>query len=329
MRLVFLVLVSSCLFGKIVVVPDYDGYVDCLFPKTLDRSYWDYGLWGKVKCVLTDINVEVSAASLETLAKSDLSNVEKIVVMNYPGESKLHLLDKLPKEKLILLVFEPPSVYEKLHADEYMDYFSCVMTWDDGLVDGEKYVKFHYPVMYRMKDEIVSFEEKRYLCMIARNKRSSYIDEIYSLRREGIEFFDGFEDFDLYGYDWQREGYQSYRGSIPSKYEVLRNYRFSLCFENTQNIEGYITEKIFDCFHVGCVPIYLGASNVSDYIPVNCFIDMRNFTSFEMLNSYLKNMGKEVYQEYINNIRDFLQTSAAKKYTDEQFVSDFCEVIER
>lgn len=40
--------------------------------------------------------------------------------------------------------------------------------------------------------------------------------------------------------------------------------------------KGYITEKIFDCFFPGVIPIYWGAENVTDYIPQDTFIDRRN-----------------------------------------------------
>lgn len=307
-------------------MPDYEGYIETLFPKTLDKSYWDYGLWGKIKCVMTKKKVEVFASSLQSLAETDLSDVDKIVIMNYPGDDKLQYLEKLPKEKLISLVFEPPSVSKELHDNWYFEHFSQVMTWDDDRIDGQKFVKFHYPVMYPMKRELVNFHDKKQLCMIARNKRSDYLDEIYSMRRSAIEHFEHSGEFDLFGYGWENEGYACYRGSIPTKYETLINYKYSLCFENTQNIKGYITEKIFDCFHVGCVPIYLGASNITDYIPANCFIDMRRFSSFEALSAHLHSISEHEYEAYLDHIRQFLTTEIAKKYTDEQFVADFCRV---
>lgn len=327
MKYLILSLLSCSLFGKIIVVPDYEGYIDTLFPKVLDNSYWNYGLWGKIKYVMTDNKVEVAASSLKLLTEQDLSSIEKIVVMNYPGDEQLPYLKKLPKEKLVLLVFEPPSVYAKLHQPAYLDLFSMVMTWDDDRIDGEKFVKFHYPVMYQMKKELVPFKKRKLLCMIARNKSSDYPDEIYSLRRSAIEYFEESKDFDLYGHGWETENFVCYKGSIPTKYEVLRDYRFSLCYENTQNIRGYVTEKIFDCFHVGCVPIYLGASNITDYIPKGCFIDMRDFESFEALENYITVMGINEYQGYLLNIKRYLSSKEAQLYTDEQFVKDFSHHI--
>ena len=41
------------------------------------------------------------------------------------------------------------------------------------------------------------------------------------------------------------------------KIAYLRQFRFNLCPENTNN-RGYVTEKIFEAIKAGCVPIYLG-----------------------------------------------------------------------
>ena len=55
--------------------------------------------------------------------------------------------------------------------------------------------------------------------------------------------------------------------------KFTKNISFAICYENARDIPGYITEKIFDCFFAGCVPIYWGgAPNVTDHIPANTFI---------------------------------------------------------
>ena len=41
-----------------------------------------------------------------------------------------------------------------------------------------------------------------------------------------------------------------------------------------RNVNGYVTEKIFDAFKAGCVPVYWGAENITKYVPAECFIDM-------------------------------------------------------
>lgn len=44
------------------------------------------------------------------------------------------------------------------------------------------------------------------------------------------------------------------------KVAFMRQFRFAICPENS-NSEGYVTEKIFDAFLSGCIPIYHGSNN--------------------------------------------------------------------
>ncbi len=45
-----------------------------------------------------------------------------------------------------------------------------------------------------------------------------------------------------------------------NKPEYLKNYKFNICPENS-NLEGYVTEKIFESIESGCIPIYWGSNN--------------------------------------------------------------------
>jgi hypothetical protein len=57
----------------------------------------------------------------------------------------------------------------------------------------------------------------------------------------------------------------------------------------------------------GCVPVYWGASNISDYIPYSCFINGAAFATAEDLYHYLKNMNKRTYELYLAHIKEYLQ----------------------
>lgn len=93
------------------------------------------------------------------------------------------------------------------------------------------------------------------------------------------------------------------------------------------NIEGYISEKILHCFKVGCVPVYWGASNVTDYIPENCFIDRRKFSSELELYNFLKDMSQSKYEEYIKNIRLFTQSPSINLYSWNTFINTFVNAL--
>ena len=117
----------------------------------------------------------------------------------------------------------------------------------------------------------------------------------------------------------------SYKGRVESKKDTLEQYKFSICFENAKDIPGYITEKIFDCFFAGCVPVYWGANNVSEHIPEDCFIDMRKFANYEDMYQYMKNMSDEEYLGYLNAIERFILSDKSYQFSVEYFAKTITE----
>ncbi|GAA4370366.1 glycosyltransferase family 10 [Hymenobacter saemangeumensis] len=99
-----------------------------------------------------------------------------------------------------------------------------------------------------------------------------------------------------------------FRGSIPpdDKISRLRDYRFAIAYENTGNVPGYLSEKLFDCLAAGVIPIYLGDPTVTKTIPADCFIDRRLFPSYEALYAYLKQMDYAEYARRIASIEAYL-----------------------
>ena len=232
-------------------------------------------------------------------------------------------LSAYEKEKAILFLWEPPSVKPVNYDTQYHHYFSKIFTWNDSLVDNKKYFKFHYPQPeLKMIDNIIDFDQKKLCTLIACYKGSSHSCELYSERVNTINFFNRYylNEFDLYGIGWPQIG--CYKGEVDSKIECLKFYKFCICYENA-HFPGYVTEKIFDCFVAGCVPVYWGADNIDKYVPQNCFIDRRNFATHEQLYDFLVTMPREAYQEYVENIRVYLHSQMAHKFSSDHFINTF------
>jgi hypothetical protein len=256
--------------------------------------------------------------------------VEKIVFFNIPPKvARKYDLSRLPREKLVLFMWEPKTVLRLMYLPRIGNCFSRIYTWDDSLVDGKTYFKFHYPVLMAMIEEIVPFEEKKLCTLIASDLKSCDEKELYSQRKEAIRYFEevGEGGFEFYGRRWDPNAFKNYRGETQDKIGTIKNYRFNICYENTKDTPGYITEKIFDCFAAGSVPIYWGASNVEEYIPKDCFVDRNAFSSMEELHHFMKTMAKAEYDGYLKRIRAFLITDVAKKFTYEQLSADFYQAV--
>lgn len=264
---------------------------------------------------------------IQTWSLQDLSDFKYLIVFDVISH-RVPFYGDFPKEKMILFLWEPPSVIPENYDPNIHAYFSKVYTWNDALVDNKKYFKLYYPSCFPMLTDHVPFNEKKLSCLIASFKLSTHPYELYTERFNTIKYMEYFGKgiFDLYGRKWPTS-LKTYKGEIDLKVNVLRNYRFSFAYENIEGLEGYITEKIFDCFRAGCVPIYWGASNIENYVPENCFIDRRKFPQLRTLVDYLKKMNEDDYNNYITHINEFLASKQAKVFSQEHFINLMLDLI--
>lgn len=256
----------------------------------------------------------------------------------------------------IFLLSECPAIGPRNWDLKEHAFFDAIFTWRDDWVDNQHYFKWTWIQNgYRDFPRKISMEEllKEKSCLLTlvnAKKYASHPDELYSERVKAITFFQRRipADFDLYGRGWDKplpvnpfnlhDAYSKltspgflrawvtslttpplWRGAIDDKFTILRKYRFAICYENMNNIQGYVTEKIWDCFRVRTIPIYLGADNIGAHIPEDCFIDKRKFTRYDDLLSFITSMDDEVYSTYVRAIDAFVKEQKMKDWFDEYF----------
>jgi hypothetical protein len=244
-------------------------------------------------------------------------------------------LKKIKKRDRFLILWEGKAVFEEnFNKSNHLNY-SKILTWDDDLVDNIKYFKFFLPIPSFKNSVVTKFDERKLLVNISSNKKSNYPYELYSKRLELIKYFNSIKpkDFDLYGLGWDQitldeHKITTYKGKIDNKHSVLSNYKFSICFENNADQCGNITEKIFDSLRAYCIPIYLGAPNIANYIPSDCFIDFRAFESFNKLEKYITSFSSDDFEKFRNANEKFLNSESIKKFSTFNFISTIDKVIE-
>ena len=187
------------------------------------------------------------------------------------------------------------------------------------------------------------------------NKKSNHPLDLYSKRLEAIKWFEKYHinDLHFFGYGWNKyifkgnkliralnrvsflqklfaKKYKNYKGEHHDlKVPLFEKYQFSICFENAHSIPGWITEKIFHSIFAGCIPIYLGANNINDHIPSNCFIDFNNFKNFEELYIYMKSLSVNDRLKYIQNMQNFIDSEQFYIFTHEYFTRIVSTEIEK
>lgn len=250
--------------------------------------------------------------------------------------------------KKILYLLEPPQIQclmSGFYQPAVNKYFDVVFSLATDYVDGKHCRQFYYPPMFFKVGETgmemlvpIPFNQRNFCTIIVGNKSSTDLHELYSKRLEVIKFFEkhDYTLLDFYGTGWPRGVYKSYKGPVgmpgvdnPShnKLNVLRHYKFCICFENNAS-NGSITEKILHAFNVGCVPVYLGAPDITDYIPDNCFIDYRKFASNAEMLSYLQSITEDEFNQYLENIRAWFKSEIAQRFTFQYFANQMIDTIE-
>lgn len=239
------------------------------------------------------------------------------------------------RNPFVLFLGEPSVVLPRNWETESHQAFNVIFTWNDEYVDGIKYHKFNYPMPQSFPDiPVVPFAQRKLLVNISGNKFSKQPGELYTARRDAIRYFEQAwpDQFDLYGTGWNQVGqdavaFKSYRGTVRHKWDVYPRYRFGLTYENTFGVSGYITEKLFDCMRAGCVPIYWGAPNITQFVDKDAFIDRRQFKTNDDLADFLLSMGSEEYEERQQCMRAYLKSERFAAFLPAAFANTIVRVL--
>ena len=333
--------IQSCITKDIVYLirDDSSDYNDQFWAKAdlnqrlcIWNKHWEPNTWLMVKQLLEkttnyEFRTPPSSDRLQMFAEFQKPECKWVIdgTYNLPFSYNLDptqyqwLLDKMG-----VIVFEPVVVADWVWKPEFHARVAQVFTWDDSYIDNQKYFLMRYPFYSGAQMvEPLPFEKKKLCCFINGNKGSRHSQSLYEKRREDVEIWDKHysSDFDFYGTDWSRSEYRTFKNEVPGHLKVptLRKYRFCLCYENMNNVCGWVTEKMFNCLEAGCVPVYMGVKNIDQFVPRNCYVAREQFESNEHLHRYLKNMSKAEYEQYLENIRVYLKSDQPKEFGYERF----------
>jgi glycosyltransferase involved in cell wall biosynthesis len=153
-------------------------------------------------------------------------------------------------------------------------------------------------------------------------------------------------DVTVYGQGWDKYhnhpcikiGHAKHRSQDPlTTVDILKDFTFVLIAENV-DAEGYVSEKIYDAFIAGCIPLYYGNNNDRVGIPADMFVDLRRYPTSQALQAYLDQLSLDAIEGMRNTILEkreavlaqvsiqaFAQSfdeAHAKLFTD--FLKTFC-----
>ncbi len=225
-----------------------------------------------------------------------------------------------------------------------------------------------HPFLWPCPDAIIhggkTFEDRKLLCMVAGYKYSFFwkslffpkkviaeikwkilqlknpslrFKDLYNLRMRLARLFGSLQEFYLFGSGWEEE---ISRESLFSKWQfvnrpypcqdklrTMADFRFSLVLENCV-YPGYVTEKIFDAFRAGTVPVYYGAPDIASFVPKECFIDYREYKNPDRLWYRISTMSEGEWMLFKTNIDTFLISEKYKTFLEENVAIQWVNWLE-
>lgn len=197
-----------------------------------------------------------------------------------------HYVDSVKTDFKVAWLLEPPGIKNTASGIQRVQHkFDMILSYlpiEMLGVDKSKFVCLPSAGSWIQPQE--KHEKTRDVSIIASGKRDTVG---HRLRHEIIDMHR--DRMDLYGY-----GYKP----IESKTEGLLPYRFSVIIEN-EKYPMFFSEKLVDCMLCRTIPIYWGASRVSE------IFDNRGILSFDSkddIDGFLKNATPDLYTSLIDSI---------------------------
>lgn len=263
-------------------------------------------------------------------------------------ESQFSRLKRVPR---FLLLLEEKHIRPQNYVISQKNY-KTIYSWDPDIVSKFQGRKFRFP-SYFSSPPVGDYSQRDVLLtMISANKGQTIGTkfDLYKERRRIIDWYEtrDIDSFEYYGPGWELPNHpngvlakiifkkfnkiiynqthkrKNWKGVASSKLSVLKKSKFNLCFENYRGARGYVTEKIFDAFSCGCVPIYYGAPDIKDHVPPQCFINYRDFNNINDLHQFISSMSAERYTLMQQEIFSFFINSSTIASID-TFVDGICD----
>ena len=263
----------------------------------------------------------------------------------------------IPKEILLRkdifkigYLLESPNIrhQEQWNANFLNSHFDYIMTYWSNLLD----LLSHKSIFCRHNCHHLNFNNKfdidllntnkiidKSTCMLLERRDLSGKFSINNIELTCLDnlrekYIKNLKNIDVYGRGWEKYkihpninvkhtiGKQTDRPA----YEYYKNYTFCIIIENT-TADGYVSEKIYDAFIAGCIPIYYGNNNKQVGIPENMYIDLKKFETSKDLALYIENLSNDDIVKFKNNIH--LQRTAVLKNVSTQYhFNCFKKIIE-
>jgi alpha(1,3/1,4) fucosyltransferase len=248
----------------------------------------------------------------------------------------------LPGRK-ILVRQEPKMVLPNNYNSKKLANFDLII--DVGVPKENSPENVNWPQSISLGISDQATKETTKAILINSNLLSFAIDEMYSLRRT-IAY--NSDQIDLYGYGWNCgtkssirallielrkfiwkpqnikvkglryffRNQTNYKGSVENKINTMEKYRIAVVIENSLS---YVSEKIFDSFSAGCIPVYVGPDLRKCKIPNNLYIQAK--PSEESIMRAIEVAQGMDYAKWFTELEKWLRSEECRtEWSDDSFI---------
>lgn len=185
-----------------------------------------------------------------------------------------------------------------MNSPEEIGEYDCIFTHSARVLDRYSNALFvpANGIWYGTVFNGGTFDEEAYLkktkniSMISSNKAMC---EYHKLRLDWARTFEHSDKVDTYG---------SFNGNyIEKKADTLTDYRYQIVVENDVT-PYYFTEKILDCFASMTVPIYVGATKISEFFDADGIIIVKP-EEYDKIEEIISKCSSEDYEMRVEAIK--------------------------
>lgn len=261
----------------------------------------------------------------------------------------------VPRSHRVLTLWEPPSVAPRLYSKRNCSWFGTRVAFSRTWASLTKGEACFWPqvVLESSHDFGHSPRLPQGVCVVS-NKRSANSGSLYHLRRQVLTAGAATQIVNVYGRGWNSFRFEmrsasrsvaaalasgqlpslvsalgapwssipNWGGAVESTVNTMRNYEVAIVIENEPS---YVSEKLFDAFAAGCIPVYVGPP-LADYgIPENLAIQAPHNPA--SILKAVEDLLQSDLREWRTRIHNYLSGPDVEGWRPERVASDLASHI--
>jgi hypothetical protein len=258
-----------------------------------------------------------------------------LFVLCHMSELREDLINRTDITKILYTKESPNIRHQSQWSLKYLKQFNIIMTYPSFATYKLPYSKelniypckfvhsiteVNYPLLKNIDENSPKINNRK-CCIVLENRHLSGQYEIEGHKFECLDYLREKYVSELYKnnmIDCYGSGWNKYGGKEDNRnvIDIQQPYLFSLIIENC-DASGYVSEKIYNAFAAGCIPLYYGNNNEFVGIPSDMYVNLNNYSPEELVLfiNQISTVRIKKYLSFIDaNRKHILQSSSPQHF---------------